>query len=187
MMKRSTLVGDDPPAVNDGFAFSPTPETTRIADALYDGNKAVSDQGDFPTLTSAIDRRLPELFVRAGVNAAAQQQLRATFVDIAARTQLPDVLVERIADSHITDLLAAARVVDDPDAADGALDQQIAQWNTTSREEFPGPEGAALLARTQKFVRAHPALAKILQTRGLGSRPDIVKAISEHVFSTGYR
>ena len=182
---------DDPPggraASSDDFFFKATPEEQRALDRLYDGNKAVPDHKNFPTLTSAIDRRLPELFVRAGVDAAAQQQLRSTFVDIATRTQLPDALVERIADSHIDNLLAAARVVDDPAAADVALDQQIAQWNAQSREEFPGTEGAALLARTQKFVRAHPALAKILQERGLGSRPDLVKAIAEHVFSSGFR
>jgi hypothetical protein len=44
-----------------------------------------------------------------------------------------------------------------------------------------------LLARTNRFVKRHPKLAERLGERGLGSRPDIVRDLVAHVFSTSWR
>jgi hypothetical protein len=48
-------------------------------------------------------------------------------------------------------------------------------------------EAEDLLDRTQRFVRSHPALAAILKSNAIGSRPDIVEAIASVVHSTGWR
>ena len=46
-------------------------------------------------------------------------------------------------------------------------------------------DGPKMLARTQKFVRDTPALAKLLREHGLGSNPAIVEKIASFVFSNG--
>jgi hypothetical protein len=70
-------------------------------------------------------------------------------------------------------------------------DQQIVAANAELRQKFQrqygAKDGEQLLERTARFVRTHPALAKTLQPRGLGSRIDIVELIAAHVFSTGFR
>src|SRR5207245_1679518 len=127
----------------------------------------------------------------AGTDTAAQLQLHGTFVEIANDTSLPDGLLAVIADRYIDGLLAAKRVSQDPDADAQAVDQQAADWSAETRAALRATYGAKngeqLLERAQKFVRAHPALAKVLQQRGLGSRPDVVAGIAAHVHSTGYR
>ena len=86
---------------------------------------------------------------------------------------------------------ATARVEDDRDAADAALERQIAAWNAESAEQLRltyGPQrGEELLHRTQRFIKQFPGLVERLKERGLGSRPDIVAAVAAHVHSTGWR
>lgn len=164
---------------------------------LYDGNAALppapanaADFYGYSAVANAIDRRGPELWEQSGATAAERQQVRDAFIGIARTTALPEPLVATLAESHINNLLADARPVKNADAAQ-VLDQQIAGWNTEARaalrDTFGPNDVEQLLDRTRRFVRAHPALAKVLQQRGLGSRPDIVQGIAAHVFSTGWR
>lgn len=179
---------------NDDFA-PPTAETTRMTESLYDGNTTHGrgDANNFyghASLVSAIDRRGAELWEKTGTDKSARERVRESFVGIANTTGLPEGLVGTVAEGHIDNLLSKARPSEDADAAQ-ALDEQIARWSIESRalltSTYGAKDGEAMLARTQKFVRSHPALAKVLQERGLGSRPDIVAGIAAHVFSTGYR
>ena len=111
----------------------------------------------------------------------------------AGNIGLPDGVVAQIADAHVDALLAGARVMndDEADAAAVALERQIQANNVELREQFAkrygAKDGEQLLERTQRFVRSHPKLAAVLKENGIGSRPEVVSAISEHVFSIGYR
>jgi hypothetical protein len=175
-----------------------TSDDQRALDRLYDGNKAETpDAGaaqafyGHSLLKGAIDRRGPELWAETGATQQQQQELRDTFVGIAQRTGLPELLLATIAESHIDHQLADVRPVDDTDAAAQALETQTQEWNVATRAELQNlygvTEAERLLERTQRFVRGHPVLAKVLRERGLGSRPDVVLGLAAHVFSSGYR
>jgi hypothetical protein len=158
---------------------------TWLNTVLYDGNKATPPVS---MLGSAIDQRRTEL-VDAGLSAAEIQQTRATFIDMAAKGDLDENVVRLIAEHHIGGLISDTRPVED---AAGPSDEDIAVWNAQNRANlrirYGGvTEGDAILDRTRRFVRARPALARVLQAHGLGSRPEIVEALASHVFSNGIR
>jgi hypothetical protein len=190
--------GNKPPTTADRLAPE-TPERQRAIDTLYDGNAAQTPAspdgnalyGSFSTVTSPIDGRFSELAIATGATEADQTRLRDEFVGIAKKTGLNEGFVANLAEHHLNNLLADARIEDDPLAAEVALDKQSVEWKNETRARLRNTYGAKdaedLLARTQKFVKSTPALAKILQKRGLGNRPDVVQAIVSHVFSTGYR
>jgi hypothetical protein len=58
-----------------------------------------------------------------------------------------------------------------------------ASFNLNKLQDHP----MSLLARTLRFVRAHPALAETLRAYDLGASPAIVEKVMGHVFSTGWR
>jgi hypothetical protein len=62
----------------------------------------------------------------------------------------------------------------------------VRRWDREVREEFAArygaKEGEALLQRVKKFVKGRRELASILQHRGIGSRPDVVQLLADHVF-----
>jgi hypothetical protein len=127
-----------------------------------------------------------------GAPEATQKQTREMFLDIARRTGLPEPLVATLAEHTIDHQLAEARPGNDAEATDEARAAQIADWNTETRDALRATYGGAkeadaLLARAQRFVKAHPALDQVLGKGGLGSRPDVVQAIVAHVFSNGIR
>lgn len=171
----------------------------QAARVIYDRNAATplpppTETGEFHSYSPAdavLQQRDGELFAQTGMDPGARRQMRETFRSIQKTTGLPDTVVAQIADGHVSNLLAGARVSDDPDGDDVGLEQQIAASNAELRERFRAQYGAVdgekMLDRTVRFVRKHPALAKILQQRGLGSRPEIVEGIAAHVFSTGWR
>jgi hypothetical protein len=121
------------------------------------------------------------------------QQLRTTFADIGEILRGSDAAVMQMAEGTVDNILAGTRVMTDAEAEadEVGLLRQIQANNAELIEHFETrygkKDGAALLARTQAFVRSKPKLAAILKDRGLGSRIDIVEAIAAHVFSNGIR
>lgn len=173
--------------------FAPTPAEEQAAlDTLYDRGNAQPlppplEKGAMHSWSpagSVIERRWPEVYAATGSDAAAQQALVATYRTMARDTGLPDAVLAELAEGDLDNRLAAVRVLNDAEAeaAETAHDAQMQADNQMLREEL-GPE---LLKRTEKFCRAHPALATILQTNGLGSRPSLVRGISAHVHSSGW-
>jgi hypothetical protein len=153
----------------------------QTANALYDRNAATPlpppEKGEFHSWTpegAILQQRGPELFAQTGIDSAAQRRLGYTFRGIRRNTGLPDAVMSQIVDGHLDNLLAEQRVSADPDADAVAHDQKIAAWNAELREEFVqqygAKDGEAMLERTRRFVRKDPALAKMLQQRGLASR-----------------
>jgi hypothetical protein len=169
----------------------------QAASKLYDGSNATplpERKGEFYAYDHAeetVKQRGNELFTQKGMTAAETQQLGETFRGIRKATGLPDGLVATIADAHVSALLADEGIPDDPDIDLTERAQRVAADTVEARERLVGlygpKDGPALLKRTEAYVRAHPALAKILREHGLGSRPDIVEGIADHVRITGWR
>lgn len=77
----------------------------------------------------------------------------------------------------------------EPQADDEARVMQA--WNEearrTLRETYGQHEAEDLLARADRFVTAHPKLATLMGRHGIGSRPEVVEAIVEHVRRVNFR
>jgi hypothetical protein len=186
---------------DDDFAGKPTAEEQRALDTHYDRNAAVplppptakNALHSWSPGVSVIDRRAEELTTRAGYDRSKVQQLRNDLAEISKVLPGADGAVMQIAEGHIDNILAGARVMTDAEAEadEVALLRQIQANNAELIEHFETrygkKDGAALLERTQRFVRSHPKLAAILKERGLGSRIDVVEALAAHVFSNGIR
>lgn len=89
-------------------------------------------------------------------------------------------------DHQVDGQVAAARHGEDPELA-----AKIVAWGEDTRQRLDATYGRgdtdALLARAKKFVAAHPQLSALLGTRGIGSRPEVVTAIVEHVRRVNFR
>jgi len=163
----------------------------RAAKTLYPADPG--EMYGYDIAQAVITRRGDELYTHTGLDEAARKALGDTHIAIRRATGLPEGIREAIAEAHVDALLADTRAVSDTeaDADETTVAKRIADGNAEVREDFIArygkKDGPALLDRTAAFVRSHPALATILQQRGLGSRPDIVKGIAAHVFSTGWR
>jgi hypothetical protein len=160
-----------------------TPTSTPAPTTLYGGT----------VLQQHIDRLMADNLAHApGVDTVAAQAREGQFwADIGQKTGFPDALLMQLAEASLRARRAAERVDDDPDAADAALERQIAAWNAEGAEQlqmtYGTRRGEELLHRTQRFIRQFPSLVERLEERGLGSRPDIVAAVAAHVHSTRWR
>jgi len=61
------------------------------------------------------------------------------------------------------------------------------ETRTRLRESYGQARSEELLARTDKFVKAHSSLQALVRRHGIGSRPDIVEGLVEHVRRVNYR
>lgn len=160
----------------------------QLASKLYANTNAKT-----PTISSsrsgAFDGREAELRDVVGLDANARKGVRTELFGMVE--DLPDALARTIVDGAISNIVGQARVVDDEEAAEIEIDKRTAAHNTEVRKEladrYGAEQGESLLKRANKFVTARPTLAKRLRERGLGSRPDIVLALVEHVHLTGFR
>jgi len=133
-----------------------------------------------------IEKRSDDLFDALGTSKEQHAKIRNEFVEIENATGLAPGVVARIANSFIDGEIARARA-DDKDAYDAEASKGLDRANEKLRHALRatyGEDAEDLLERTQRFVRAHPKLAKVLQSHGLGSRRDIVEGIAAHVQST---
>ena len=142
-------------------------------------------------ITHAAETRGVELFETLGTDQAGRDALKRDFAAIQKETGLPDGTVVRLLDLYADGEVAAGRA-EDPDARAGELAAEILDNNETLRTELAkrlgGPgEAEQLLARAQRFIARSPKLQKVLEQHGLGSRPEIVEAILNHVQSSGWR
>jgi hypothetical protein len=162
---------------------TPEPPEETFARRIYNGNKA-----DDRTQFSAIKQRGEDLWLKGGMNSAARRDLNDSFRTIQEATKLPDEAIDAVIDGHINNLMAAAQVTEDADDRETARRSQA--WAIETRSKLSatyGDEAEALLERAQRFARAHPKLAEVLGRRGLGSRPDIVLSLVEHVRNVNFR
>jgi hypothetical protein len=89
-------------------------------------------------------------------------------------------------------LLNAAVDAATADARGEAFDPtQIQRWNEETRADihatYGTEHGDELITRARKFVQQHPKLATLVNRRGIGSRPAVVRALVDHVRRTNFR
>lgn len=151
-----------------------------IADALYD--KPASKT---PYWLSDLDGRRKEAFSTWG-STDELDKLTTDAVAIANATN--ESIAATVARAYFDSHLRVARTGENADDQ-AERDKRTHDHTLLSREWFldayGNEDGPRMLARTQKFVRNTPALAKLLQQYGLGSNPAIVEQIAAYVFSNG--
>lgn len=138
-------------------------------------------------LAGAIDRRSPDL--RAiGQSEAAQRTQRGDYLKLAK--DVPEGLAVKIVNADIDAAIAASQPIADVDAAAHEEATRHAAWAAESLDALQATYGVAeaeaLIERTRRYVQSRPALARLLERNGLGSRPAIVTELVHHVFSTGW-
>lgn len=186
-----SFLTDDAPKANDGFATRQTPEEKQVTDSLYDARvHETPDPGSLYStnamLRTTFDRNFEKLS-NAGVLTLPQQAAERTEFSTLVRQTGLDLSVGIL----LHDQYTSARLADasDDDGADLVAqiraDSEAAR--TALREQFGERDAADLMQRAQKFVRQHPQLAAICQTRGIGSKVAVVQAIVEHVRAVNFQ
>jgi len=175
---------EQPPAPTAGASTPPDdtpppddPTHARAAELLY---------GDI-FVTSAFDKRAPELFDVLAVGAEQRAALRQQAVEISH--VVPEAVAVKILNLTVDAELAAARAPD-KSAHAAAVAQRIETANAALRGEFRNKYGAGaedMLERVRRFARSNPTLSRVLQANGVGSNPEVVFDIASHVFSSGWR
>lgn len=174
----------------------PNDEDQRLAEVLYDKRAPVTlEPGEFYSVEAMMKGSLdPNLAALgdAGVLTFAQQAAeRKEFSALMRATGLDALTVGTL----IHDRFTAARLAnlrdDGTEAAELALEREIRAneeaSRTALRELYGAQEAEALQLRAVKWMRQHPKLNAIVNTRGLGSQPALVLALVEHVRRTGFR
>jgi hypothetical protein len=142
------------------------------------------------SLRQHAETRDAELFTKLGMGDGERQRLADTAVTATRSSGLPELLTIKLLDAHIDARLEEARPVDDAAGAEQALGARILANNTESLARLVttygnAKEAESVLKRVERFVKASPALAELLASGDVGSRPDIVTAIAAHVWSNG--
>lgn len=160
----------------------------QASEAIYDRNAATplpTRPGEMHASFSVqhAQKRLAEVYEQTGQRPDPERY--RSFDD------LPPRAAQYLIDGDLDNMLATARVSEDPEGDELALARRIEADSQESRSRIIAryglKQGVELLERTQRWARTQPALAHILQQRGLGSRPELVEALVAHVFSNGIR
>jgi hypothetical protein len=141
-------------------------------------------------LAAQIDRRQNDLFDGAGWTQDEFASFKRDALDVQRSTGLDEQTSAMIARKFVDGLLAARRTPDPAKHAaetDQASDANNAQIRSTLRLRYGARQAEDLLARSQKFARSHPALSETLKAFGVGSDPEVVLAVADHVRRTNYR
>lgn len=121
-----------------------------------------------------------------GLSSAQRAQRHADFTAMIRETGVEAQTVgKRLYELQTHADVAAAQGAEDADVQ--AAQGQREEMRRVLRETY-GPKGTDdLIARTQKFVRAHPRLHQILELRDIGSDTALGLALVEHVRRSNFR
>jgi hypothetical protein len=140
----------------------------------------------YPTevaLRSVFTDRASEVADVLGLDATQRAARESAFTEVIRSTGLDPLTVGEPLYRRFTDAeIADRRGADAPDVQ--ALDEESRRL---LREAYGAEDAENLLARTRAFVAQHPKLAATLRTRGLGSQPEVVRLLVEHVRATNFR
>jgi hypothetical protein len=154
---------------------------------IRSANSAVDQSGLYPIATAlrpAFEQRRRDLFEVVGLTQAQIAEREADHVSMIAEMGLPPFGVGQLLfDASVSADVAERRRPDE--------EVDVQAWNEETRRELRAAYDSNvdiddLLSRAAAFVSTSPKLGKVLSRRGLGSRPDIVKAIVEHVWQTNW-
>lgn len=166
-----TLLGGAPasPAGPGGApagAFSAPMSESDFAHALYH-NSIVAEYGN--QLKESFDRLSDLTGMSAAERDATLRELAEVFDDARIR---PDADASRLHSLMVTHTTTPP------------TDEQVQAWTVESRrylrERF-GSEADAVMAKARAFLAARPGFGALLTTTGLGSHPDVVKALTQDV------
>ena len=180
--------GNNTPTRGDDFA-KPTPEEQKTLDTLYAPIRPQTEM--FPVAVAlrpvfeASDASLAETLGLTTEQRATEQK---EFTQAIQESDLdPYVVGQRIYTHLVKARVAEARGRGD----EGKLARTIQEGNETIRRELRSTYGPKetddLIARAQRFTKQFPKLHAILGTAAIGSRPDVVIPIIEHVRRVNFR
>lgn len=153
------------------FPNSPRPTTTPDGDKLYRAH---------PTMQHAYRQATDQLRSVIGVSEPAIVADQKNFSDMLDALDLDAFSIGRP--------LYAAAIEADVAAVRGTepSDEQIQEWKEVSRRIL-NAMGPDMGPRYEKFAQSDPRLAALLNKRGVGVRPTVVRLIAEHLRNRGYR
>lgn len=165
-----------------------TPKDDGLSNKLFDSEPLKLEPGEMFSmegmLASALDPNLTKLGDVTGMPIEQQKVERREFSAIARQAGLFPGVAKAIHNAWTSARLA-------PPMDEAEEDNQLREANTETRralrEKWGAEDAEDLLARAQKFVGQHPRLAEILSTGGIGSRKEIVLALTEHVRHVNFR
>lgn len=127
-----------------------------------------------PTLSSRVD----DVANVMGLDHAKRQARHRDFVALVRETGLdPNTVGAELYDAYTDAQLAEARGTELDEA-------QIHTWKEDARRELRqayGADAEPLLKAADQFIQKHPRLQRVLDTRAIGARPEILRAIVDHV------
>jgi hypothetical protein len=185
-----TLFENEPQPEPTPEAVLPKTEFQKMADAFY----APPQPYDFPPDNDSelfrYDRMLRSTFVGRESDALMKigqtKEQYSTYakdrVALGRKTGFPVETLAKVIDYEISDRIRAARGEPDVTVA------QLHDMETRARQEVRavyGDQTDRLLERATAYVRSNADLHKLMNTGGIGSRPDIVMAIVDHVHRNG--
>jgi hypothetical protein len=123
-----------------------------------------------------------------GKSTAQREKERKEFIDMMRQSDLPVYeLGPKLWEHKVDSELAQIRGGIDEEELSG----RILRNNEEIRQELSGvygrEEAEKLLARADKWVRTQPKLHALLGVNGMGSRPDVVIPIVEHIRRIGWK
>lgn len=155
---------------------------------MIDDAKAADVLFSDTIIKQAVESRDAELFEATGATAAQREQIHNTFTELV-KAGLPANLIAKVAEASLDAEIAAARAVD-PEAHAAATEKATEASNREVRASlqmrYGAKEAERLLARADAFVKQNATLSKILGSHGLGSRPDLVEMVVDHVRKSGF-
>lgn len=172
-----TMLGAAPGA----SASDPGPEQTRavIDRDLYGADHPPPKEMFAPevALREPLRKRVNDVANVLGLKETDRQARHREMVALTRASGLSPALVGDLYDQFTDAQLADARGT--------ALDQaEIREWQATAREQARlayGKDTEDLLGQTDTFIRQHPHLQRMLETRGIGARWELFQPIVDHV------
>lgn len=163
----------------------------QVAKTLFRTEELQPDNEMFPVevaLRPAFEQREADLSNVLGLTTEQRAAEQKEFTQTIRASGLDgNVIGKRIYDLSVDARIAQLRGADDEDA----LASRLQRHSEETRQQLAGvygrEEAEKLLARAQKFVKQHPKLHAQLGVGGIGSRPDVVIPIVEHVRRINFR
>jgi hypothetical protein len=189
---RKNLLPPEPPAAENGFADQPTAQEREALEKMYHRAPEPPDPGSLYSTVGMLRTKLNQNFVRLGdaglLDLDDQEKERKEYAALVRETDLPLGTAELLHDRWTSARLEGARAGGD-NARELAtqIDRDAEASRIALRETWGAKDAEDLVQRAKKFATQHPKLNAILNTRGIGSRPDVVQAIVSHVRDINFR
>jgi hypothetical protein len=173
--------------------MAPEKEPTPTANVLYPPEPK-QPASEWVSVDRAIETvlqpREAELANELGLSTVERAKEKAESTDMLRKSGLdPYGVGAKIIDLSIDARLAQLRSGGDVDEEE--LNSRILRNNADTRQELAGTfgreEAERLIALADKWVRTQPKLHALLGTNGMGSRPDVVIPIVEHIRRIGWK